>query len=74
MRTTLPTASLFLGALSGTALSALAQVQAQPATPAIAKMVAQRHFTQPAFVWSTRLPSALVATATALVPIATWAR
>ena len=50
---------------------AAAAPASDPATPASANTAAQRHFTVPARAWGTRLPSALAATATAAVPIAT---
>ncbi len=43
-----------------------------PIIPAAAKVSAQDHFTVPPRAWFDRLSAALVATAMALVPIATW--
>ncbi len=43
-----------------------------PTTPAAAKVRPQRHFTVPARQWPSRLAKALAATASALVPMATW--
>jgi hypothetical protein len=44
-----------------------------PTTPAAANMDAQFHFTVPLRACGARLAAALTATASALVPMATWA-
>ena len=41
-------------------------------TPLRAKTAPQRHFTVPNLAWLTRFMAAFTATATALVPMATW--
>ena len=46
---------------------------AAPAMPAPANVAAQGHLTLPAREWPMRLPKAFAETASALVPMATWA-